>query len=152
MVQKVSADFSNFSPKLAKKKFYYAKWVWGTSFILKTFFIYYWKNFVRFVISPSKARFCDFSLRGYGNGFFWDWLWNYMTIASKPHIPFLWRNFLRLGSSSSCCVILYLFPGTLYGIFVNQCGRDRLSLPHEHFQRQMPFSRTGGSRKEEIKK
>ena len=27
-----------------------------------------------------------------------------MTIASKPHIPFLWRLFLRLGSSSSCCV------------------------------------------------
>ena len=27
-----------------------------------------------------------------------------MTIASKPHIPLLWRIFLRLGSSSSCCV------------------------------------------------
>ena len=26
-----------------------------------------------------------------------------MTIASKPHIPFLWRIILRLGSSSSCC-------------------------------------------------
>ena len=26
-----------------------------------------------------------------------------MTIASKPHISFLWRIFLRLGSSSSCC-------------------------------------------------
>ena len=29
-----------------------------------------------------------------------------MTIASKPHIPFLWRIFLRFGSSSSCCVEL----------------------------------------------
>ena len=26
-----------------------------------------------------------------------------MIIASKPHIPFLWRIFQRLGSSSSCC-------------------------------------------------
>ena len=26
-----------------------------------------------------------------------------MTIASKPHIPFLWGIFLRLDSSSSCC-------------------------------------------------
>ena len=26
------------------------------------------------MISLSKARFCDFSHRGYGNGFFWDWL------------------------------------------------------------------------------
>ena len=30
--------------------------------------------------------------------------WNYMAIASKAHILFLWRIFLRLGSSSSCCV------------------------------------------------
>ena len=31
------------------------------------------KFFVRSVISLSKARFCDFSHRGYGNGFFLDW-------------------------------------------------------------------------------
>ena len=36
--------------------------------------MYYWKKFVRSVISLSKTRFCDFSHRGYGNGFFWDWL------------------------------------------------------------------------------
>ena len=29
-----------------------------------------WKFFVHFVISLSKARFCDFSHRGYGIGFF----------------------------------------------------------------------------------
>ena len=34
-----------------------------------------------------------------------------MTIASKPHILFLWRIFLRLGSSSSCCA------GSYQGIF-----------------------------------
>ena len=26
------------------------------------------------MISLSRARFCDFSYRGYGNGFFLDWL------------------------------------------------------------------------------
>ena len=52
-----------------------------------------------------KARFCDFSHRGYGNGFFEIGWWTYMTIASKPHIPFLWRIFLRLGSSSLCSSI-----------------------------------------------
>ena len=45
----------------------------GTNFILWNFFIYYWKNFVRSVISLSKAMFRDFSLRGYENGFFLDW-------------------------------------------------------------------------------
>ena len=37
---------------------------------------------------------------------------NYMTIASKPHIPFLWRIFLRLSSTSSCCLAFGL--NTLY--------------------------------------
>ena len=54
------------------------------------------------MILLSKARFCDFSHRGYGNGFFEIGRGNYMTIASKPNIPFLWGIFLRLGSSSSC--------------------------------------------------
>ena len=54
------------------------------------------------MISPLKARFCDFFTVATETDFF---EWSYMTIAFKPHILFLWRIFLRLGSSSSCCVI-----------------------------------------------
>ena len=46
-------------------------------------FIYYWKNFVRSVISLSKTRFRDFFHRGYGIGFFFKiGRGNCMTIAS----------------------------------------------------------------------
>ena len=31
-----------------------------------------------------------------------------MPIASKPLFPFLWRIFLRLGSTSSCCVKVFM--------------------------------------------
>ena len=61
------------------------------------------------MISLSKARFCDFSHRGYGNGFFEIGWWNYVTTASKPHIPFLWGIFLRLDSSSSCGEGIFVF-------------------------------------------
>ena len=71
------------------RNFFYAKWVWGRNIILWNCFIYYWKKLVRSVISLSKARFCDFSHMGYGNGFF-------ETIASKPHI-------LRAPSRLLCC-------------------------------------------------
>ena len=54
------------------------------------------------MISFSKARFCDFSQRATEMEFFENGRWNYMTIASRPHIPFLWWVFLRLGSTSSC--------------------------------------------------
>ena len=45
--------------------------------------------------------------------------WNNMTIASKPHIPFLWRIFLRLDSNSSCSESFYILtfvPLTLQNI------------------------------------
>ena len=55
------ADFPNFCPKF-----------FGTK--LSEIFFLFSKNFVRSLISLLKARFCDFSHRGYGNGFFLDWL------------------------------------------------------------------------------
>ena len=70
------------------KKFHFRKW-----------------GFVIFLTGATKTDFFEIG-----------W-WNYMTIASKPHIPFLWGIFLRLDSSSSCC------DGCLASFF---CQRDNI--------------------------
>ena len=64
--------------------------------IIEKFFsiqcFHFWKpGFVIFITGATETDFFEIG-----------W-WNYMTMASKLHIPFLWRIFLRLGSSSSCC-------------------------------------------------
>ena len=67
------------------------------SFIIEKILFVQWFHFRKwhFVIFLSGAMETDF---------FENSRWNYMTIASKRHIPFLWRIFLRLGSRSSCGV------------------------------------------------
>ena len=67
------------------------------SFIIEKNLFVQWFHFQKrgFVIFLNGATETDF----FENG-----RWNYMTIASRPHIPFLWWVFLRLGSTSSCGV------------------------------------------------
>ena len=67
------------------------------SFIIDKISSVQWFHFRKrgFVIFLSGATKTDFFEIG---------RWKYMTIASKPHIPLVWRIFLRLDSSSSCCV------------------------------------------------
>ena len=66
------------------------------SFIIEKILFVQWFHFRKtgFVIFLTRATKTDFFEIGW---------WNYLTIASNPHIPFLWSIFLRLGSSSSCC-------------------------------------------------
>ena len=53
---------------------------------------HFWKQaFMIFLSGATKSDFFEIGM------------WNYKELASKPHIPFLWRIFLRLGSTSSCC-------------------------------------------------
>ena len=53
---------------------------------------HFWKRgFVIFLSGATKTEFFEIGR------------WNYIELASKPHIPFLWGIFLRLGSTSSCC-------------------------------------------------
>ena len=68
------------------------------SFIIEKILSMKWFHFRKqgFVISLTGATETDFFEIGW---------WNYMTIASKPHIPFLWEIFLRLDSSSSSCEV-----------------------------------------------
>ena len=87
--------------KLAEKNFLLSKVGIGNKlyfikFIIEKILSVQWFHFRKrgFVIFLTGATQTDFFEIG---------RWNFMTIVSKPHIPFLWRIFLRLGSSSPCC-------------------------------------------------
>ena len=62
------------------------------SFIIEKILFVQWFHFEKqgFMIFLNGATETDF----FENG-----RWNYMTIASIPHISFLWWVFLRLGST-----------------------------------------------------
>ena len=72
---------------------------------------FFYKNFSFIFEKISSVQWFHFRKRGFvifltgatETDFFEIGWWNYMAIASKPHIPFLWRIFLKLGSTSSCC-------------------------------------------------
>ena len=78
-----------------------------SSFIIEKMLFVQWFHFRtwRFMIFLSGATETDF---------FENSRWNYMKIASKWHIPFLWRIFLRLGSPSSCGVYDYCQCASFY--------------------------------------
>ena len=77
------------------------------SFIIEKKMFVNWFHFQNqgFVIFLNGATETDF----FENG-----RWNYMTIASKPHILFLWWFFLRLGSTSSCGGLFYPEANTFW--------------------------------------
>ena len=98
-------DFSHFNPKLAEFFFLLSEMGMGNKLYFIKFFQLLLKKFRPLVISLSKARFCDFSNRGYGNGFFLDWwLKLHDNSFQTPYSVSVEDFFLSFGSSSSYCV------------------------------------------------
>ena len=98
------SDFSPklFGPKLAKTKIVLSKMGMGKKLYFKFFFSFIIeKNLLVQWFPFRKWRFMIFLSGATEMDFFENSSWNYMKIASKPHIPFLWRIFLRLHSPSS---------------------------------------------------
>ena len=99
---KLEKSAKNFCLKIGRKKNFIKQSGYGEqtlfyklfSFIIEKISSVQWFHFRAwgFVIFLSGATKTDFFEIG---------RWNYIELASKPHIPFLWGIFLRLGSTSS---------------------------------------------------
>ena len=74
-------------------------------------FLFISENFYPFSDFTFESEVLWFFSQGLQNRIFLRLVdrWNYIELASKPHIPFLWGMFLRLGSISSCCEHLTKF-------------------------------------------